>query len=599
MRNSSASSSTPSARTSEPGPSLSNELYLGLLRWDLLVPFPHQDDDDRRTGDEAVADFTRFLREKVDPTEVDASRELPKDVIEELRTRGCLRLMAAQEDGGRGLSAFNAFRLIETAASWSLPVANMMGIGNGFGAGAYLNMLDDGPLRETIRAHVAAGNFSGRADTEPAGAGNRRQTTTATPVDGGSAYILNGEKVFIGNGAVADLLDVTATVVDDDGVARGASFFVDATTPGLEVVERQDFMGMNGAPIANLKLTDVKVPGSRMLSGTELDRLAREMKEFIYLARTLSVVPPSLAIARLCLQWSRRFTNRRTIDGRPLGSLPEVQRIIALSVADTYAIESLVRWTMLGRGADLLHEHAALKNVASVTCWRILERTMGLLGGEGYETAASKARRGIEPLPLERFHRDARGLRISGGVDYLVDFLAGQIRLTDCYYDGNYHRTPAGDGADATERVVKALTGPCAEHARYVTEQAARLASTCRELTERHQDRTELFGRQHTVLTLNRVANELLTMGAVLARAATDAVDGSSGARELAHVYCASARRRLAGLWTELDEGCAGDYADVTADWLGGLRYEALLGDTLTTVPRAGHGSRGDQGDAE
>ncbi|WP_193241758.1 acyl-CoA dehydrogenase family protein [Streptomyces phaeolivaceus] len=575
--------------------SLSNELFLGTVRWDLLAAFPQQEEGDRRVGGEAVAEFTRFLHERVDPTGTDLSRELPKGVVEELRARGCLRLMVASEDGGRGLSPYNTFRLIETAASWSLPVANVMGIGNGFGAGAYLRMPLDGPLREVLRDHVAAGNVSGRADTEPAGAGNSRQTTVATPLASGGGYRLNGEKVFIGNAVIADLLDVTATLHTVEG-PRSVSFFVDTTTPGLEVVGQQDFMGLRGAPIGHVRLTDVEVPASRMLGGAELGRLAREVKEFIYLARTLSVVPPSLAIARLCLEWSREFTGRRTIDGRPLGAFPEIQRIIALSMADTYAAESLVRWTLLSQDTDPLHEHAMLKNVASETCWRVLERTMGLLGGEGYETADSKARRGARPLPLERFHRDARGLRISGGVDYLVDLLAGQLRLTDCYYARTYRQAPAGNAAEAGQRLAAILGGVNAGHVEYVTAQAAALAWACQTLTDRHPDQADGFQQQHTVLTLHRIAAELLTMSTALARSAAEDTTGASGTRELVDIHCAAARHRLTGFWEELDDGYDEQYADVAGRWLAGRGHEELLGDVITTVPRTGRGAHRRQG---
>jgi alkylation response protein AidB-like acyl-CoA dehydrogenase len=70
------------------------------------------------------------------------------------------------------------------------------------------------------------------------------------------------------------------------------------------------------------------------------------------------------------------------------------------------------------------HELAAIKNVNSETCWRIVDRTTGLLAHEGYETATSKGRRGVEALPVERALRDGRGLRIAGGVDFNLDNLA-------------------------------------------------------------------------------------------------------------------------------------------------------------------------------
>jgi len=65
---------------SRPGlESFLEELYTGRLRWDLLDPFPLQDDEDRRTGDEAAAGLERLLRERVDPTEVDLRADLPEE----------------------------------------------------------------------------------------------------------------------------------------------------------------------------------------------------------------------------------------------------------------------------------------------------------------------------------------------------------------------------------------------------------------------------------------------------------------------------------------------------------------------------------------
>src|SRR6202035_2645719 len=173
------------------------------------------------------------------------------------------------------------------------------------GPGSYLPVVPDGRLRDTITARVAAGLVSGSADTETSGAANHKRNTTAVPIEGGSAYLINGEKVFIGNGPLAGLMDVAATVVTD-GVEQVRLFFVDTDTPGFEVVSHQTFLGLHGAPIGALRLRDVRVPAERLLpASTDEWRYAPELARLATLARTLTIASPSLAIARLCLVWSR------------------------------------------------------------------------------------------------------------------------------------------------------------------------------------------------------------------------------------------------------------------------------------------------------
>ena len=101
--------------------------------------------------------------------------------------------------------------------SWSVPVGWCLAIQNGLGAGAYLPLLPAGPLRDLIARRVSEGAIFSDADTDPSGASNELRSTTAVLTADGSAYVINGEKICIGNGPVADFLVVSATVNDADG----------------------------------------------------------------------------------------------------------------------------------------------------------------------------------------------------------------------------------------------------------------------------------------------------------------------------------------------------------------------------------------------
>lgn len=541
------------------------ELYRGRLRWDLMRPFPRQDAADRRTGDLAVEEAARFVRETVDPTAVDETRTLPDGLLDELRRRRYTALQPTPALGGLGLSALNAFRLIEGVAQWATSIAYVLAIQNGLGAVGYLPFLAPGPLRDLVERHVAAGSYFADADTEAAGAANHSRGTVATPVEGGRAYSISGEKVFIGNGSIADLLTVAATVRGGDREAV-RTFFVEARTPGFQVRADHDMIGLHGFPLAALRLEGVRVPAEHMLTtADDAWRLSPVLSAVWTYGRLLTIATTSLALGRLCLRWSRDFVRRRAVDGRSLGGYEAIQRIVSLSLADLFAMESVVEWCLLGCGGAgaiaLRFEQAAAKNITSLICWRIVERTMSLVAAEGAESAPSKVRRGAPGLPLERAFRDARLFRIAGGVDFHVDNWLTRTRMLPFYYwpsaaPGPVPDPPDGDGLLPVNRA----------HLRAVARRVDAMAAKCRSLARRHPDPAELFERERTLVLLGRIADELFTMSAVLARTA----DGPHvpGAQALADVYCTAARHRLAAWNRELREARRPDWVGTSDAWL-------------------------------
>lgn len=544
-----------------------DELFLGRVRWDLLRPFPTQDAADRAAGDQAVAAVTALVRAHVDPEALDRTGVLPDGLTDALQDGGFYQLLMGPELGGLALSPFNAMRVVEAVASWSPAVAWSLAIGNGFGSGSYLPIVEDGPLRSLIERHVRAGLVSGSADTEANGAANHRRHTTAVPV--GDGYVVNGEKVFIGNGPLARLLDVACTV-EVDGVRQIRYFFVETDSPGFEVVSTQEFLGLKGASIGVLRFTDVLVPAENMLpASVDEARYAPEIARLATLARTLVIASPSLAIAKLCLGWQRNFVTRRVMDDRPLASYEEIQRRVAETAADVFLAESVVAWGLLAQDrADTGPDLTAAKNLTSLACWRAIDRTVGLLGGEGIETARSKARRGAPALPVERFVRDARGLRVAGGVDFLLDHWSAEAGL-EAWYSG----VPG-----AFESTVDDLALPprCRAHFRFLVDEAARLGAVCSRLTSAY-GQSELMARQRTVITLGAVARELLGMAVVLARAGTDET------ALLADIACASARVRLAELWARLDAEY--EFEGVADELLHGTGFDFLTTDIITDLP--------------
>jgi alkylation response protein AidB-like acyl-CoA dehydrogenase len=569
-------------------PGFLENLYLGNFRWDKIYPFPQQDPADEKVGDEALERLLRLLTERVDPTEVDVTRRLPDGLVEELGSGGFLRLQAPRELGGLELSCYNVFRIVQLAASRSMPVGLVIAIQNAIGVGALLPALPPGPLRDMVRDRVANGVISGSADTEPSGSANARRDTIAEEVEDGRAFLLTGKKIYIGNGSIAELITVSATVREGDR-ERARLFFVDTAAPGFRVESRHEFMGLKGFPNASLILDRVRVPREHMFveadQGVEV-RITAELTNLIARGRLYLIVAPALAIAKQCLEWSRQFVNRRAIDGRPLGGYDEIQRIVAASMADVFAIEAIAEWSLLCedrdvRGVNVRFEQTVAKNIGSDACWRVVDRAMSVLAGEGFETASSKARRGVQPLPLERCFRDARNFRISGAVDFQIDFWCAQLLIFSYYYPERYDEYESG-GAEVS---CPELSPENQGHLRFSVAETRRFGAACRRLAA-DQPAKELFEREHLLISLNRIVDEILTMSLVLARAARMAGDGNDEGQKLANIYCVEARDRIAALWLEVERRAEPEYAEVSDGWLAGDGFADLTRGVITDVPQ-------------
>lgn len=339
------------------------ELQAGRLRWDLVHPFPVPDPADRAAGEASRRDLARLLGEQVDADRVDATRALPDGLPAALAAGGFLALTAPRDRGGRGLSRLAVFRLLEAAAGHSTAVGMFLAWHNVLGVAAYRELLPPGPLSELVDDGLATGAVFGLGDSERGGAARPRRATVAEPTAGG--YLLTGEKLFVGNGSSADLLTVTATVRDGAG-ERVDLFLVDTASDGFTVVGVQELMGLAGSPIAAVRLDRVFVPAHRVLAtaagGWRSSPAVQRLNAFARLAITGT---QTLGPARACLGWVRDFLDRRPdMNGRPLAEYEAVQRRLAGLLADVYATDSVVEWTLLaGPDQERLPELTAAKKI--------------------------------------------------------------------------------------------------------------------------------------------------------------------------------------------------------------------------------------------
>nr|AKA59376.1 acyl-CoA dehydrogenase [uncultured bacterium AB_9] len=544
-------------------PSFTTELIAGNLRWDLLSPWPCSDPADDARADEAIALLGKVLR-TVDPVTVDDTGKLPAELLADLRRHGLLAPGVPIADGGLGLTPSGVFRLVEAAARHTRAVSMTMAIEAAIGVGAYLPVLAEGPLRATVREALRAGALSGTADTEPSGAANRRRETVAVPTPDGTAYLVTGEKVYVGNAPIADLLWITATVRSPDR-ERVRTFLIRTDDPGV-VVTPHEFMGLRGFPNGRITFTDVRVPADLVL--VEEDdyegRITPAITVMLSLGRLYLICAPALAIARTSLRLAGDFARTRMIDDRPLARYDAVRRSTADSLAEVFAIESVTEWCLLAgpvRGLNPLLEQNLAKNICSLDSWRTVDRTMSLLAAEGFETDRSRLARGMPAGSVDRLFRDARGLRISGGVDYLLDYWFSQMIV----FAG---ARGTGPGAPAPDLRHDGLTPRNAEHLRGAAASTRALAVLCDEFAAEGDDGAAPADQQQRHIAIGATYRELAAMALCLARAQHLAAGGDETAQHLADVYCTAARRRIDDWWPQISRAAQPPYAAVSDEWI-------------------------------
>lgn len=350
-----------------------------------------------------------FAQETLVPlaSEIDAKEQVPRSLLKKMAELGFMGVITPTEFGGAGLSSACLF-LIQVEINRACASTGVtMSVHNSLVTSPILRFGSD-DVKKRCLPKLASAEFIGAYSLTEPGSGSDAAALATTAVRHGPDFVLNGQKVFVTNGALADLFIVFARTNPDRSLkAKGiTAFLVERGSKGLTVGKPEKKMGIRGSSTVSLFLEDVRVPAANLL-GTEGEGFKIALSTLD--GGRIGISAQAIGITLAALEAAVKYCKQRSQFGRPLAEFQAIQWKIADMATDTEAAMLMGLRASRLRDAGLPHtkEAAMVKLFSARMANTHVSEAVQIHGGVGY----------LRDFPVERFFRDAKITEIYEGTN--------------------------------------------------------------------------------------------------------------------------------------------------------------------------------------
>ncbi|XP_058581815.1 complex I assembly factor ACAD9, mitochondrial isoform X1 [Neofelis nebulosa] len=415
-------------RTSPPSGAFAKELFLGKIEKKEVFPFPEVSQDELNEINQFVGPVEKFFTEEVDSQRIDREEKIPDETLEKLKSLGLFGMQVPEEYGGLGLSNTLYARMgeivgldgsiaVTLAAHQAIGLKGIILAGNKEQKAKYLPRLASGE-------HIAAFCL-----TEPSSGSDAASIKTrATLSEDKKYYILNGSKVWITNGGLANIFTVFAKtqVVDSESSVKDkiTAFIVERDFGGVTNGKPEDKLGIRGSNTCEVHFENTRVPVENVLG--EVGGGFKVAMNILNSGR-FSMGSVVAGMLKKLIEMTAEYACTRKQFNKNLSEFGLIQEKFALMAQKAYVMESMAYLTagMLDRPGfpDCSIEAAMVKVFSSECAWQCVSEALQILGGSGY----------MRDYPYERMLRDTRILLIFEGTN---EILRMYIALTGLQHAG-------------------------------------------------------------------------------------------------------------------------------------------------------------------
>ncbi|XP_055595025.1 very long-chain specific acyl-CoA dehydrogenase, mitochondrial-like isoform X2 [Uranotaenia lowii] len=407
-------------------------LFRGEIRPAQVFPFPEAADEEQKDLIRSLAEpVHRFFAEQYDAAESEKLGSPKESITNALWEMGCYGLMAPEEYGGLNLSNTGYATMGDAVGGVDLGLAVVLGAHQSIGWKGILLYGTDEQKKKYLPRVCTGGSVAAFALTEPSSgsdAGSIRSRAVKSAC--GKFYTLNGSKIWITGGGVAEVFTVFAQteVIDSKtGQKRDkvTAFIVERAFEGLTSGPPEDKMGIRCSNTAEVYFDDVKIPVENVLGG---EGNGFKVAMNILNNGRFGMAGTLAGTMRVCVTKAVEHANSRVQFGRKIKEFGNVQEKIARMAMMQYVAQTMgfmIAGNMDNGSKDYHLEAAISKIYASEAAWIVCDEAIQILGGNGFMKSSG----------LEKVLRDLRIYRIFEGAN---DILRLFVALTGIQYAGSH-----------------------------------------------------------------------------------------------------------------------------------------------------------------